>query len=147
MRAAARAGSACASSLLVWGLPTWKVDEPVVRGQYRYLKADRLTRKAEFQQVFKLGGKVVGTHFICYWAPRDKQGCAMGLAVSRKVGNAVVRNRLKRYLRECYRTLKPQFQKSGSMVIVARPASAKLSYAECVEAVRSMWRRGGVLDA
>ncbi|MBI2425501.1 MAG: ribonuclease P protein component [Candidatus Hydrogenedentes bacterium] len=131
----------------MWEIPTWKVDEPVVRGQYRYIKADRLTRKAEFKHVFTLGEKVVGKHFICYLAPRDEQGCAMGLAVSRKVGNAVIRNRLKRYLRECYRTHKTQFQKSGAMVIVARPASAALSYAECVEAVQSMWRRGGLLHA
>lgn len=124
-----------------------KVDEPVVRGQYRYLKADRITRKADYKLVFQQGEKFVGKHFICYLAPRNEQGYTMGLAVSRKVGNAVVRNRLKRFLRECYRTHKPEFQCSGAMVIVARPASAGLSYAECVETVTALWKQAKILNA
>ena len=69
----------------------------------------------------------------------------MGLAVSRKVGKAVTRNRIKRYLREFYRTHRPQLTKSCHMVVVARPAAANLDYAACAEAMRRLLQRGGVM--
>jgi ribonuclease P protein component len=67
---------------------------------------------------------------------RDGQGRKIGLTVSRKVGNAVVRNRLKRYIREAYRTQRLELPEDAHIVVVARKAAAELSYPECERAVR-----------
>ncbi len=70
----------------------------------------------------------------------------MGLAVSRKVGKAVTRNRVKRYLREFYRTHRSYLVEPCQVVVVARPAAASINYAECVLAMKQLLQKGGVLN-
>jgi len=48
----------------------------------------------------------------------------IGITVSRKVGGAVVRNRVKRWIRECYRRRQPEFPGHVDVVVVARPTAA-----------------------
>jgi ribonuclease P protein component len=70
----------------------------------------------------------------------------MGCAVSRKVGSAVVRNRIKRYVREVYRTHRGQLSNDVHLVIVARVASVGLDYQECAAAIHELFRKGDVLS-
>lgn len=70
----------------------------------------------------------------------------MGLAVSRKVGKAVTRNRIKRYLREFYRTHRERLTQPCQFVVVARPPAADLDFATCVHTMKRLLQRGGVLD-
>ena len=86
-----------------------------------------------------------GRHFIFYWVERDTPGGKLGLAVSRKVSNAVVRNRVKRYLREFYRTHRPTLLKEAYLVMVARPSAAQLNYTECAEEYGKLLKRGGLM--
>ncbi len=116
-------------------------------GQYSFPRAERLTRKSDFDFVFRRGEKFVGRYFICYLVRREEQGSKIGFAVSRKVGKAVVRNRIKRYIREMYRTHRGAFLTGVLLVIVARPACAGLDYSQCTGAIERLLRRGGVLDA
>lgn len=88
--------------------------------------------------VFQQGRKSVGRAFVCYGLRREGQGRKFGLAVSRKVGSAVTRNRVKRYLREYYRTHRAQVDDDTHVVIVARPSAAELSYDQCSRAVQRL---------
>ena len=106
----------------------------------------RLIRPSEFRSVFKRGGKAVGACFVCYLAPRDDQGSKLGLAVSQKVGSAVVRNRVKRYVREFFRTHRHAFRRPVAMVVVARPPAARLDAAQTAQALERLLRKGGLLD-
>lgn len=115
-------------------------------GQFTFPKAERLTLKSEFRFVFNTGEKFVGRYFICYLVRRENEGSKLGFAVSRKVGNAIVRNRIKRYLREFYRTHRPEFATGVLLVIVARPAAAGLRYPECAEAVEQLLKQGEILN-
>ncbi len=105
----------------------------------------RLVRKADFALTFKSGHRIPGRYFICYWVERDRPGGKLGLAVSRKVGNAVVRNRVKRYLREYYRMRRPTLLKEAYLVMVARPSAAQLDYAGCAAEFGKLLKRGGLI--
>lgn len=121
-------------------------DEPVVPGQNKFPSRERLTRQSEYLDVYRNGEKQVGRAFICYAVRRHGQGRKLGIAVSRKVGKAVVRNRLKRYVRETYRTHRAELAEDAHIVFVARPAAVALDYAECEQAIRQLLRKGGLLS-
>lgn len=112
---------------------------------FRFPKTDRIVRKADFKRVFEQGEKIVGPQFVGYFVRQEGQGCKLGLAVSRKVGSAVVRNRVKRHVREWYRTHRPQFLAELYLVIVARPGAAALRGPEAAAALSSLMQRKGVV--
>lgn len=94
-------------------------------------KSRRLLTKTDFDRIFGLGLKVVSLRLVVIAAPTAVESAAenrLGLVVSKKVGNAVVRNRVKRLLREAFRTLdeaNANQEASLDMVVIARPASAE----------------------
>lgn len=70
---------------------------------FRFTKAERLTKNKEFEKVFNEGEVFKGTKIVFYVIANEYQYSRLGLVVSKKVGNAVQRNRIKRLLRESYR--------------------------------------------
>ena len=80
----------------------------------------RLTRSAEFDAVYRRGKSSASRHLVAYAFPSELSEARLGIAVSRKVGNAVVRNKLKRQLREAFATIDPQPTRLD-IVLVARP--------------------------
>jgi ribonuclease P protein component len=118
-----------------------------VPGPFRFPRQARLLHRREFDAVFRHGRKLVGPAFICYVARGDEAGCKLGLAVSRKVGGAVIRNRIKRFVREFFRTQNRQLPPGIRMVVVARPPAGRMrSAAECADALRPMLEGGGMWD-
>lgn len=115
-------------------------------GQASYPKGERLTTRREYVEVYRMGTKAVAGPFICYVVRREGQGRKFGMSVPRRVGGAVVRNRVKRYLREVYRTNRARLADDARIVIVARPGAAALDYHGCAEAVTRLFRKGGVLS-
>ncbi len=80
---------------------------------------ERLRSKADFTRVFKQGTRVDGAWFVLLGLPNQLGFSRVGLAVGRRVGRAVERNRIKRLLREAFRR-----NKSGravDVVLVAKP--------------------------
>ncbi|MFM7246440.1 MAG: ribonuclease P protein component [Actinomycetota bacterium] len=80
----------------------------------------RLTRSAEFDAVYRRGRSASSRHLVAYAFPNDADEARLGVAVSRKVGGAVVRNKLKRQLREAFAAL-PEPPGQVDVVLVARP--------------------------
>lgn len=104
----------------------------------------RLKRRASFAYVFRKGEKT-GAPDLMLLAARSREGLKIGLSVSKKVGNAVVRNRCKRLLREAIRPLEDKICKSCMYVIVARPSLAGKDYGEVCRQVRLVFERAGRL--
>jgi len=81
----------------------------------------RLRTGAEFDAVFKRGARLDGRLFLLVAAPNGRPFDRLGLAVSRRVGGAVERNRARRLLRESFRRLPRPRGPGVDLVVVARP--------------------------
>jgi ribonuclease P protein component len=111
----------------------------------KYPRNERLTRRKDYLTVYREGVKRVSAAVICYATRQEGRDTKFGLAVSRKVGKAVVRNRIKRYLREIYRSHRTCLAEGTHLVVVARPEAASLDFHQMRDAVRQTVRRiGGV---
>lgn len=75
----------------------------------------------------------------------DLEVTRFGLSTGRKLGGAVVRNRVRRRLREALRVMAPSFQPGWDVLIIARPAIAAADHRALVAALTRLLRRGGVL--
>ncbi len=116
-------------------------------GAHAFPRDERLTRRAEFLRIYREGEKHVGRAFVLYALHCPGQGRKIGFTVSRKVGKAVTRNRVKRVMREVYRRHRPELAQGVHIVAVARPAAARLSYQEAWAALHSLLRQGGLIGA
>jgi len=75
----------------------------------------------------------------------DLEETRFGLSTGRKLGGAVVRNRVRRRLREALRVMAPSFQPGWDVLIIARPPVIAADYDALTGAVHHLLRRGGVL--
>lgn len=104
----------------------------------------RVRAKAEFDRVFKEGRRTAEPLLALHWL-EDDAPARLGLAVSRKVDpRAVVRNRIKRLLRDAFRHLRARVA-AGSFVVVARPGASKATATELRAAFERALQRSGAL--
>ena len=89
-------------------------------GAEAFPKALRLRSRAEFLKVQSKGQKVSAEPLLGLYLANGLQVTRLGLTVSSKVGNAVVRARIRRYLRECFRKKKSSLPAGIDLVLIAR---------------------------
>lgn len=85
-------------------------------------KGERLRKRPEFTQFNSDAQKMHTPHFLLLWKDREAPGTRVGFTVSKKVGNAVVRNSIKRRLREFYRQNKSLFMQADINIIAKKGA-------------------------
>ena len=96
-------------------------------------KRRRLSRSAEFERVYRQGRSKGNRYLVLYAFPRvddernDDEGPRLGLSVSRRVGGAVERNRVKRVLREAFWAEAERLPDTSDYVVVARPDALELA--------------------
>ena len=101
-------------------------------------KRYRLQKNKAFQYVYHRGRSVACRDLVMLVA--KGRGVKVGFSVSKKVGNAVVRNKVKRRLRECFRPHLGDV-KPGLYVVVARPSAATATFQSLEKDVRYLLRK------
>ncbi len=129
-----------------------------MRAQLSFAAADRLHRSAEFIRLQRAGVRFQSPHFVVYAgnpARSPEEGASrsrLGVTVSRRVGIAVARNRVKRRVREIFRTvIRDSLPAGTSMVVIARAGAATLAPSainnELIMAARNLSGRIAAKDA
>jgi len=117
----------------------------------RLQRCDRLLRSSDFKRVGQEGRRVAEPAFVLLVAAGSsdpKRGSQrLGITVSRKVGNSVVRNRVKRCVREWFRRSRATLEPGIDLVVIGRVASAALSCREIEGILCGMARRAGAKRA
>ncbi|KRO16493.1 ribonuclease P protein component [Lacticaseibacillus saniviri] len=94
-------------------------------------KSYRIKKEAEFQDVFEHGQSVANRNFVIYQLKRDQPHFRVGISVGKKVGHtAVMRNQVKRYIRQSLLELKPRIDPQADFLVIARKPATRLTMAE-----------------
>lgn len=106
-------------------------------------KTARLRKRAEFLQLSSAEHKIAVRGFLVVWRENNLQMARLGITASKKIGCAVVRNRVKRYLREFFRH--NRFEMAAVDVnVIARRESAQMTYPDTVRELNKAFRFIGI---
>lgn len=113
---------------------------------YNLLKSDRLHRNNSFQAVYRNGKSYANRQLVLYVLPQ--RGCErrVGFAAGKRLGSAVVRNRVKRLLREAYRLQQHRLKQGFDVVIVGRQSLVGQGLSAVIPAFLHLCERAKILD-
>ena len=97
--------------------------------------SESLKKNHQFLSVYRGGKSYANKYMIMYVMENGTQRNRVGISVSKKVGNSVVRHRLTRLVRESYRLHEGMFNSGLDVVIVLRPSAAAIGYQEAESAL------------
>ncbi len=104
-------------------------------------KHDRLLKRADFVRVQKRGRKLETRSLLLLVLPGKTGRTRLGIAVSKKYGGSVARNRFKRVIREVFRRNRSRFPKSADVVVVPKRTRHRIEYHQLVEEIEGLQRR------
>ncbi|MSP36964.1 MAG: ribonuclease P protein component [Deltaproteobacteria bacterium] len=96
-------------------------------GSERFPKTARLRKRPQFLQLSRTGSKFQSVNFVVISRVNDGAESRLGITVSGKVGNSVVRNRIKRQVREFFRRRRGSLPLAADYLVIARNGAATLA--------------------
>src|ERR671931_761395 len=100
----------------------------MTKGRESFPKTARLRKRPEFLRLSRTGKKVHSANFVVISKANDVGETRLGVTVSGKVGNAVVRNRIKRLVREFFRRRRRQLPQGLDVLIIAKKTATDVSF-------------------
>ena len=118
--------------------------------KHGFYKYEHIRKNEEFKAVYKNGKSCRDKYFVLYTKtvenPDSQPFIKIGFTVSKKVGNATVRNRIRRMLKEVYRLNKSRLAKAIDIVIVARADASGIDYKTVSESLTGLFLKAGILN-
>ena len=97
--------------------------------------SESLKKTKDFQNVYRRGKSYANRYLVMYVLSNQTEGNRLGISVSKKVGNSVIRHHLTRLIRESYRLHEDMFNSGLDIVVVARSTAKDISYHEVERAL------------
>ena len=109
-------------------------------------KMESLKKNRDFQNVYKNGRSYANRLLVMYVLENQTDGNRIGISVSKKVGNSVIRHHLTRLIRESYRLHEDMFNNGLDIVVVARVSAKNASYHEMKSALLHLGRLHKIIN-
>ena len=97
--------------------------------------SESLKKNSDFQKVYRKGKSYANHYLVMYVLENHTEGNRLGISVSKKVGNSVIRHHLTRLIRESYRLHEDMFNNGLDIVVIARSTARDISYHETESAL------------
>ena len=107
---------------------------------------DSLKKNRDFQNVYVKGKSKANRYLVMYVAQNNLSINRLGISVSKKVGNSVIRHHLTRLIRESYRLNKEMFNSGLDIVVIARESAKDRKYKEIESALLHLGKINGILN-
>lgn len=111
------------------------------RVSYRLTKADKLLRRAEFVALAQFGKKIQNRHFIAYIAKAKTDRSRLGITITKKVGHAATRNRIKRIIREHFRQNRQRLKEFWDINLIVKRQANTISNKTIVLSLDNLFKR------
>lgn len=102
--------------------------------------SDSLKKNKDFQSVYNNGVSFANRYLVMYVLKNNTENNRIGISVSKKVGNSVIRHHLTRLIRESYRLHEDVFNSGLDIVVIARATARNASYHEVESALMHLGR-------
>ena len=119
----------------------------VKSGERRMHFSESLKKNKDFQIVYRKGQSYANKYLVMYIYQNQSERNRLGISVSKKVGNSVVRHRLTRLIRESYRLQEDKFQNGLDIVIIARAGAKGRTYKEIESALIHLGKLHNIIDS
>ena len=107
--------------------------------------SDSLKKNRDFQNVYRKGKSYANKYFVMYVLANGSENNRIGISVSKKVGNSVIRHHITRLVREAYRLHEEMFNSGLDIVVIARATARDIGYKEVVSAILHLGRLQGIV--
>lgn len=105
---------------------------------------ESLRNTRQFNYVYKRGKSIVNKYVVMYYINNNLENNRVGFSVSKKVGKAVIRNRVKRLMKESYRLNEDKINKGYDIVFVARVRLNRSNFEEVNKAVLNCFKKSKI---
>ena len=104
-----------------------------------------IKKTKDFQKIYRKGKSYANSYIVMY-VDKTGEDNKLGISVSKKVGNSVVRHRITRLIRECFRLNKEKFIEGINIVIIARTGAKDIDYSKVENALLHLGRLHKILN-
>ena len=108
--------------------------------------SESLKKNSDFQNVYANGKSFANRYLVMYVLKNDLNKNRIGISVSKKVGNSVIRHRITRLIRESYRLQEDVFNSSLDIVVLARSTAREVGYKEIESALLHLGGLHGIIN-
>ena len=129
----------------MWPFFLFKFVETLSGECMRYPHSESLKKNRDFQLLYKEGKSRANRYLILYVKENGLEKNRLGVSVSKKVGNSIVRHRITRLIRESYRLHEDMFNSGLDMVVIARVSAKDRGMREIESALLHLGKLQGVL--
>jgi len=105
-------------------------------GVYSYTKSERLLKRSDFIRISKIGKKLHNRYFTAIYSHSLNEKTRIGITVTRRVGKAATRNRIKRFIRESFRLSKNDIRGTWDVNIIAKHQAADIQFKEAFASMK-----------